>query len=339
MKSRGILCFIMVIALAAIVLSGCTQNEAKGQAKETKVEEAAASKEAVTEETRKVKVGVSLGYVSDAFDALLYKGMMDYAEENKDTLEVMVLDAKGDANTQISNVEQLLISKIDSLLLWACEKDPLTVAVEDANQKNIPVICVNTSTSGGKFTYVGSDDVESGIIQGEWLADNLPENATYCYIMGPIGHSAQIGRKEGLEQVLSERRPDVKMLSEQSGLWDRAKGLAITEDYLKSFPDVTAIVAQNDNMALGTVEALRTANKLGKIIVAGTDATEEACMKIKAGELDMSVFQNAYEQGYRGLDVAYKTAKGEWKEGDLIIPYEKVDKTNVDEYIKRYQAE
>ncbi len=326
---------LLALMILTVMVQGCG-NATGGVAKDAGSDAPKASGEA-SSGAKKIKIGMSLGAIGDVFDRLLYEGVLQYAEENKDTIDLMVLDAKGDVNTQLSNVEQLINSKVDAILLWPYEKDPLTVAVEMANEKSIPVVCVNTSTSGGEYTYVGSDDIESGNIQGEWLAENLPQNATYVYIMGPMGHSAQIGRKVGVEEILSQKRPDVKMVAEQSGAWDRAKGLSITEDYLKAYPDITAIVCQNDNMALGALEALRTTNKIGEIMVVGTDATEEACEKIKIGELDMSVFQNAFGQGYKGLEVALKCATGEWKDGDFIIPYEEVDKTNVDEFIKKYE--
>jgi len=335
MKKRRILVLFLAIMVLAAMVQGC--GNANGQPAGPTNSNVPGSTSGDSTATQKIKIGMSMGNIGDVFDRLLYEGVQKYYAEHPE-IELIVLDAKGDVNTQISNVEQLINSKVDAILLWPYERDPLTVAVENANAKNIPVVCVNTTAGGGDFIYVGSDDVEAGRIQGEWLAENLPQDATYVYIMGPIGHSGQIGRKEGLEEVLSQKRPDIKKVAEQAGDWDRAKGLSITEDYLKSFPNLTAVVSQNDNMALGAVEALRTANLLGKIMVAGTDATEEACGKIKAGELAMSVFQNAMEQGYKSLEVTHKCALNEWKDGDLIIPFEAVDATNVDEYIARYEA-
>ena len=112
----------------------------------------------------------------------------------------------------------------------------------------------------------------------------------------------------------------------------------IANDWMKAFPDVTAFVSQNDNMALGIIEALRSANKLEDILVVGTDATEEACASIKDGELAMSVYQNAWEQGNKSAEIAYKTALGEWDGSDYEIPFEAVDASNVDEYIALYES-
>lgn len=286
----------------------------------------------------KVLIGVSLQNTGDVFDRILYEGMMEYGEEHKDEVELQILNAQGDVNVQLTNVDQLINSKVKAIVLWPRDVDALTPAVEAANAAGIPVVCVNTRTNGGEYIYVGSDDYQAGIIQGEWLAENLPENAKFCYPMGPIGHSGQIGRKKGLNEVLAEKRPDVEMLAEQTAEWDRAKAMNITDDWLKSFPEVSAIVSQNDNMALGAIEAVRTADKLDSIIVVGTDATEEACNSIKAGDLSMSVFQNARNQGYCSADVALGLAKGTYQDGDMDIPFEAVDAGNVDEYLKQYAA-
>ena len=286
----------------------------------------------------KLLLGVSLQNTGDVFDRILYEGMMAYGEEHKDEIDLQILNAQGDVNTQLTNVDQLINSKVKALVLWPRDVDALTPAVEAANAAGIPVVCVNTRTNGGAYTYVGSNDEEAGRIQGEWLAEKLPENAKYCYLMGPIGHSGQIGRKKGMQAVLAEKRPDIELLAEQTAEWDRAKAMNITDDWLKSFPEVTAIVSQNDNMALGAIEAVRTADKLDSILVTGTDATEEACASIKAGDLAMSVYQNAHDQGYFSADVALKLARGEWTKGDMDIPFEAVDAENVDQYIAQYEA-
>lgn len=288
-------------------------------------------------EDDKLLIGVSLYTTGDVFDRILYEAMCEYAEENKDKMELMVLNAQANVNTQLSEVEQLINSGCDAIVMWPGDVDGCSPATLQINQANIPLVCVNTSTTQGEYVYVGSNDYESGSLQGEWLAENLPENATYCYLMGPIGHSAQIGRKQGVEDAL-KKRPDVKKLAEMTGEWDRAKGMNITDDWLKAYPDVTAIVAQNDNMALGAVEAVRTANKQDNIIVVGTDATEEACASIKSNKLKMSVYQNAHDQGYNCIKVACGLVDGSHNGEDYIIPYETVTDENVDEYIKMYET-
>ena len=337
MKSMKFLAIILVICLFA----GCGSSTEGSKDTESSVSsEAVSVEESENVEEKKdgetIKIGVALANIGDVFDRALYEGMMSVEEKYGDKIELLVLDAKGDVSTQIANMEQLINSKMDVIVLWPNEKDALSVGVQTANDANIPVICVNTFTSGGEFIYVGSDDVDAGRIQGEWMAENFPENATYCYIMGPIGHSGQIGRKQGLEEVLAEKRPDIKLLAEQTGLWDRAKGLSLAEDYLKSYPEVTAFASQNDNMALGIVEALRTVDKIGEVMVLGTDGSEEACVKIKEGEMSMSVFQNARLQGSESIEVALGVAEGTWSGEDLIIPFEAIDASNVDQYLEMY---
>lgn len=327
-KKWFVLLAMFVIALIATACSGGGASSSNGG---DKSQPADSSKE-------KILIGFSLQNTGDVFDRILYEGAMEYEKEHSDEVELQVLNAQGDVNVQLTNVDQLINSKVKAIVLWPRDVDALIPAVEAANEAGIPVVCVNTKTNGGEYTYVGSDDYQAGIIQGEWLAENLPENAKFCYLMGPIGHSGQIGRKKGLNEVLAEKRPDVEMLAEQTAEWDRAKAMNITDDWLKSFPDVTAIVSQNDNMALGAIEAVRTADKLDSIIVTGTDATEEACNSIKAGDLSMSVFQNARNQGYYSIDVALGLAKGAYQDGDMDIPFEAVDAGNVETYLEQYAA-
>lgn len=327
--------------LVALLLAGVMTLSmvACGGAEEKAEEPAATEAEAGEEKAsgEKILIGVSLYTTGDVFDRVLYEAMLEYAEENSDKVELMVLNAQSNVSTQLSEVEQLINSGCDAIVFWPGDVDGCSPATHQINEAGIPLVCVNTRTTEGEFVYVGSDDYESGYMQGEWLAENLPENATYCYLMGPIGHSAQIGRKQGVEDALKDRT-DVKMLAEMTGEWDRAKGMNITDDWLKAHPDVTAIVSQNDNMALGAVEAVRTANKLDEIIVVGVDATEEACASIKTGDLKMSVYQNAHDQGYYAIDVAAGLVDGTFDGEDYIIPYVPVTPDNVDEYIDMYES-
>jgi len=280
-------------------------------------------------------VGVSLGEMGDVFDRVLYDAMIRYFDETPD-IEGQILNARSDVNQQLTDVETLLNSQVDGVILWPYQSEALSPGTLSLNAAGIPVVCVNTFTTEGEFTYVGSDDVDAGRIQGHWLADNLPEDATFVYLMGPIGHSGQIGRKQGLMEVLEDRRPDITMLAEQSGHWQRDEAMTLATDFLASFPDVTAMVSQNDNMALGIIEALRTAGRMD-IIVAGTDATEEACESIAKGEMAMSVFQNADAQGYECARVMHEILKGNWTPGqDMIIPFEAVDDSNVERFAAMY---
>jgi len=329
--------FILLAIMLAFIAAGCAPSASEPSSEPPKASESTAQTESATASEKKIVIGVSLGTVQDVFDRVLLTGINQFLDENKDKVETIVSEAKGDENTQLTNVDQLINSKVDILLLWPLAQDSLSSAVLKANEAGIPVVCVNTFTNEGEFVYVGSDDVDAGIIQGNWLIENIPQNAKYCYLVGPPGHSAQLGRRKGLEQTFIKERPDVTKLAEQIGEWKREKALSITEDWIKAFPDMNVIVSQNDNMILGSIEAARTVGKLKDIITVGVDATEEACIKIKEGELTMSVFQNAKLQGYKSMEVCLQIAQKTWNGGDkLIIPFEAVDKSNVDKYIEFY---
>lgn len=331
--NKKILCGIIALTLLLALCAAC-----QPVAQQAPAQPEAGQPAAPAVEGKKIKIGASLGLVSDVFDRLLYEGMMKFADEHKDEIELMVIDARGDLNAQLTNMDQMINSKVDAIVLWSIDVDALIPAVEKANAANIPVVCVNTIMNGGKFVYVGSDDVEAGKIQGEWLIKNLPSNTKYGYIVGRLGHSGMIGRKTGFEETVLKERTDCEKLAEQTSEWDREKALKIAEDWIKAFPDMTAIICQNDNSALGAIEACRTAGKLDQMFIVGVDATEEACEKIKIGELKMSVFQNAAEQGIKSIEVAMQIVKDEWTGGDeLLIPFIAVDSSNVDEYLAMYK--
>ena len=202
------------------------------------------------------------------------------------------------------------------------------------------MIEINCRTTGGDYTYVGCSDVDAGRMQGEYLAEVLPENAKVCYIIGPLGGNATIERKQGLQETLFDVRPDVELLAEQTANWTRAEGMKLAEDWLLQYPQIDCIISQNDESAMGALEAVKTANKLGQTMVVGVDGTDEAVQSIIDGELTMTVFQNAVAMANNSVDVACKILAGEWEQGEhYLIPFEPVTKDNAEEYLGRNQQQ
>jgi inositol transport system substrate-binding protein len=156
--------------------------------------------------------------------------------------------------------------------------------------------------------------------------------------MGTLNHEAAIGRTDGIKQVVKGKFPDIKIVREQVGNWKRAEGKTIMENWLASGQEIDGVASNNDEMALGALQAIKAAGKLGKIHVGGTDASHDALESMDKGELNNTVFQDPVAQGEEGVNAAYLMVKKETNpkvvDANIWIPYQKVTKENYKSFMK-----
>jgi inositol transport system substrate-binding protein len=180
---------------------------------------------------------------------------------------------------------------------------------------------------------VGTQYIDAGIRQGEYMAEHLPQNAKIVYFVEVPGFSHTRERRQGFLDTIAAKRPDVTLLAEQTAMDDRAKGMQIMEDWIQTFPQIDGVISGNDQMALGALEALKGARRNQGVLIAGIDATKEACQLIKNGEMSISILQSAPKLAQGAYDTIKKLQKGEPVENQVIIPHESVTIENVDDYL------
>lgn len=287
------ICLIIAFVLLLALCAGCASNQTQN---EPDVPAAAVSDGG----DDKILLGGSIPEMTDDFNKIIFLAF-EKKIATMDNVEYTMLDAMGDNSKQIADVDMLITKGVDAIIMIPFAADAMVPAVEAANAAGVPMIEINRRTTGGDYTYVGCSDVDAGRMQGEYLAEVLPENAKVCYIIGPLGGNATIERRQGLQ-----------------------------------YPQIDCIISQNDESAMGALEAVKTANKLGQTMVVGVDGTDEAVQSIIDGELTMTVFQNAVAMANNSVDVACKILAGEWEQGaHYLIPFEPVTKDNAEEYLGR----
>lgn len=272
---------------------------------------------------------------ADTFVQKISDAMTARAAELGAEVELLMQDAEGDINKQLEQAEAMKTLGVDAVILNAVDVEGSAPIVDMFIDAGIPVIECNTLTNNSdKATcYVGSDDVDAGKIQAEFLKTVLPEAAKVCYMMGPIGVSPQIYRKQGIEENLFNGSK-IEVLQEQTANWKRAEALALAENWLTTYQDLDAIICQNDDMAMGALEAVEAAGRKDKVIVIGIDAIEDAKQAVKDGRLDCTVFQDAAGQGAGSVDVALECAKaGTVEHDDVMIPFVLITKDNIDQFM------
>lgn len=260
------------------------------------------------------------------------------AEAAKHGIALISLDPRQSVATELDQVEDLITKKVDLIVMIPVDQKTSQAAAKRINQAGIPLVLVNTkftddfTASGGKFvTYVGSDDTDAGKIEGQYLADALPEGGNVIYLVGQYGGASTERRKAGFESVI-KGHPNLKVVTELQGHGSRAEGKSIMENLLQKYGkgQLQALVAQNDEMALGASSAIQAAGRLGEFkVLIGIDGSKPALDAVAAGTLTATVFQDAVGQGTQAIAVANKILSGETVDPQYVIPFRLVTKANV----------
>lgn len=323
----GIVFFCMVLLVG--LLAGCGGNSSSNNGNNAP----AASNGNKTD--KKLKIGVTVYYMSE-FITLAVEGIKkEVADQGA---ELVLLDASNDVSKQISQVENLISQNVDAIVIAAVDSDSLNGSVAQAKEKGIPVIALNMLINSPDITaYAGPNDVQAGELETQYVMDKIGGKGNVLILEGPIGVSAQQQRKEGIHNVLAQN-PDVNVLAEKTANWSREEALKLTENWLQAFSGkIDAIIAHNDEMALGAIEALEAKGLKSSIPVVGIDAIKDACLSIEKGLLDATVFQDADKEARLAIKLAVQAARGEAVEKTNMIEMELVTKDNVNKYLEIYK--
>ena len=330
------LAIMISLCMATMALAGCgggsPQNtETDAQTQNTTQDTAEADPK--TDQTGGTfRIGYANSGDTDVFDKMK-RDEFEKATKDDSAMEVTFTEANMDVQKQLDQVDNFIAQQMDLIIIVPVDYAGIEPAVTAANKANIPVICLGIESSGGDFIFVGCQNRDAGVMQAEYMAEHLPENAGVLYLSGTPGLYHSVEREEGFTETIHEKRPDIKILASQTGEYTRAKGQQITEDWIQAFPEFNAVVAANDQMALGATEALKGANRLEGVSVGGVDAVADACNSIQAGEMSMSVLQSAPELAKACYETAQKIQAGQDVETRIIVPFQLVTKDNVDEFL------
>lgn len=248
--------------------------------------------------------------------------LADGAREAADSLGIELLvqapDREIDVEKQMQIVENLLQTDVDVLLLVPSGSREIVPAVVKANQSGIPVVVVDTridgdalAAAGGRIeTFIGSDNVDGGRIAGQFVARALDGRGRVAVVEGIPGHETGDSRLRGFREAIAEH-PGIEIVASQTANWERDQAFNVTQNILQSHPELQALFAANDVMALGAVEAVAAAGRTGELIVVGFDAQDEAKAAIEEGSMDATIAQHPREMGRRAVESAWRLLQGE----------------------------
>ncbi|HEY3368109.1 MAG TPA: ribose ABC transporter substrate-binding protein RbsB [Symbiobacteriaceae bacterium] len=301
---------VVALMVLGIVAAGCSTKPAAPAAPATPAAPA------------KKVIGLAVSTLNNPFFVDLRDGAK--AAADKAGADLIVLDAQNDAAKQTSQIEDLITKKVSVILINPCDSDAIKTAVESANKAKIPVITIDRGANGGQVvTHVASDNVAGGKMAGELIVQLTGGKGKIVELEGIAGTSAARDRGTGFHQAV-DGKADLKVVAKQPADFDRAKGLKVMENILQANPDIVAVFAHNDEMALGAIAAIKAAGKEGKIQVVGFDATNDAVQAVKDKKMAATVAQKPKDIGRIGVESAIALLEGKTLDKFIPVPLELV---------------
>ena len=282
-------------------------------------------------QAKKFNVGYTNLADTDVFTMARKNAFIAASKKDAD-VRITFSDAQGDISKQLDQIDNFIAQKVNAIVVVPVDYQGIVPGVEKANKAGIPVIALGIESAGGKYTFVGSKNIDAGRMQGEYMSKVLPKGAQIVYLQGEPGLYHSKERLEGFTKAMAGRT-DVKVLSNLPANYDRAQGMKVAEDWVQKFPKFDALIAANDQMALGALQALKTANRKG-VLISGIDGTDDALNAIKSGDMAQSIFQNAKGQAEGAFEVVEMIKKGQPAPKEKLIPFESIVKDNVANYMK-----
>lgn len=253
----------------------------------------------------------TLALVISTLNNPFFVSLKEGAQKEADKLgyNLVVLDSQNNPAKELANVQDLSVRGTKLLLINPTDSDAVGNAVKMANQANIPVITLDRVAAQGKVvSHVASDNRLGGKMAGDYIAKRVGEQAKIIELAGIAGTSAARERGEGFKTAADAHK--FVILASQPADFDRTRGLNVMQNLLTAHPDVQAVFAQNDEMALGAMRALQTAGK-SDVVVVGFDGTADGVKAVEGGKLAATVAQQPEQIGVIGVQTADKVLKGQ----------------------------
>jgi ribose transport system substrate-binding protein len=295
-----------LVVLLALSFAGCNRGEKTAGPANT------------TGAGGKPTIALVVKTLNNPFFIEMQKGAEDEARKLGVDLLVQAADREIDVERQMQIVENLIERRVSALCIAPSGSREIVPVIVKANKAGIPVVIVDTradekalAAAGGKVaTFIGSDNFDGGKIAGAFVAEKLGGKGDVAILEGIPGHETGDARLRGFHEAIAQA-PGIKVVASQPANWERDQGFNVFQNILQAKPDVRALFACNDLMALGAAEAIAAAGKTGKILVVGFDAQPEARDAIKKGTMAATVAQFPSRMGSAAVESAAKLIRGE----------------------------
>jgi inositol transport system substrate-binding protein len=283
-------------------------------------------------------IGVTMAHFDDNFLTILRTAMADHAATYPE-FDLQFADAQGDVGRQLSQIQNFAAQNAAAIIVNAADTSATPRITQAARDAGVPLVYVNRrpaeDTLPGGVVFVGSEDLQAGTLEMEELARLLNHRGNVAIMVGELASNGAQLRTQAVEHVVA-KYPAMKVVEKQVGNFQRERGLDLMNNWLTAGTQIDAVAANNDEMAIGAIMAIRQAGiPPGKILVGGVDATPDALAELGKGTLAVTVFQNARGQARGALDAAVKLSRGEKIDSFVWIPFELVTRENYKAFLDR----
>ena len=285
----------------------------------------------------------TIGYSSPNFDDNFQTVLRNTAKKYAESLghSIQIEDAREDVGTQISQIQNFIASGVDAIVLAVVSAESSPQITKMAAKAGVALVYINRMPTdldslGDKAVFVGSDEKWSGTLEAFELCKLAGGQGNAVMLVGLLSNEAAVTRSQDVREVFGglSMCKGIKLVDEQVAEWQRTKANDIVTNWISSGIKFNIVAANNDEMAIGAIQALKAAGiSIDDVFVGGIDATADALAAMKAGELDVTVFQNAAAQAEGGIDAAIKLIKGEKLSKFVVVPFELVSPENLNKYM------
>jgi ribose transport system substrate-binding protein len=313
---RRLLCFALVLTVAGSMSAACSSDDgAQGPGK--------------------VVIGFSQANNGDVWRINQTNNVMDTCKSLMSDADVIVTDGQGKGEKQSADVDDLIARGAKVLLLTPLTADALTPAAQRAKDKGIPVVTLDRAVTIEVTQHIGADNKLIGRKAAEYIANTVlgGKGGKIIEIQGVLGASATTDRHEEFVNWLKANAPNVQIIESQTGEYRREPAQKFMDDMLQRYGagQFDVVYAHNDEMALGAVQSLKTANRQSGVKVVGIDGQNEAIAAIKTGDIAATfTYDNA---GKEACQTAQKLLRGETVDKNWVLQTNQIDATNVDQWI------
>ena len=289
------------LVLSFVLLAALVFNLTACQSQPAATEEPAAEEAAGA-----AKIGLVVSTLNNPFFVSLKEGAEQKAKDMG--MELVVLDSQNDPAQELANVEDLLTQGVSLILINPTDSDAVGNAIIAANNKNVPVVTLDRGANQGEVvSHIASDNVAGGVMAGEHIVSLLGGKGKVVELEGIAGTSAARDRGQGFNDAIAGT--EIEVVAKQVADFDRTQGLSVMENILQAQPEIDAVFAHNDEMALGAQKAIEASGR--EIIIVGFDATDDAVAAVREGNMSATVAQQPSLIGELGVETAKKILDGE----------------------------
>ena len=242
------------------------------------------------------------------FWASVEAGAKDAAEEFGVNLVILSPPQESDVMSQVAQIEDQIAKGVDGIAIAPTDPNAVAPILDDAIASGVPVVYIDTNGINEGVTFIGTNNINGAALAAQYICDNVPAGSDVAILQGMITQTTGQHRAEGSHKGLTEC--GLNIVAELPANWDTAQGMSVMEDIIVGNPNIKAVFASNDNMALGAWEALASAG-MTDVVLVGFDANPDAAASVAAGKMSATVAQFSYNMGYMGVENALKLANGE----------------------------